>query len=86
MGGKGTAQVATGIGGRRWKGIGSDSERWEAEGRQRQRRGKVRCGGTAQAATVSGGKQQAAARRGGRQGEGTGSDSKRWEVKGKHRQ
>ena len=76
MGGKGTAQVATGSGGRRWKGIGSDSKRLEAEGRQRQRRGKM--GGGEKAETAIG--------RGGRRRRGTGSDSKRWEVKGKHRQ
>ena len=49
MGGKGKAQVATGSGGRRWKGIGSDREWWEANGRHRQRhrQGVVGGGGKA---------------------------------------
>ena len=74
MRGKGKTQAVTGRGGRRREGIGSDRERWEAEGRHRQRQGEVGGGGKAQAATG----------RGGRQREGIGSDRERWEAKGRH--
>ena len=72
MGGGGKAHAATGRGGRHREGTGSDNNKWETEGRHRQRYGEVGGIGMAQAATG----------RGGRQREGTGSDSERWEATG----
>ena len=63
-------QAAIRRGGRRRDGTGTDTERWEAKGRHRQRYGEVRGRGTAQAAI----------RRGGRHREGTGSDREWWEA------
>ena len=94
VGGKGTAQAATGRGGRQGEGIGkgSDREWWEAEERHRQRQGVV--GGIEakgrhrqrhrQGVVGGGGKAQAATGSGGRQRDGTGSDRERWEAKGRH--
>ena len=70
------AETATGSGGRRREGTGSDREWWEAVERHRQRQGVVGGKGTAQAATG----------RGGRRREGTGSDRERWEAVGRQRQ
>ena len=73
--GGGKEQTATGRGGRRRGGIGSDRESWKAEGRHRQRQGEVGGGAKAQAATA----------RDGRPTEGIGSDRERWEAEGRHR-
>ena len=76
MGGGREAQAATVRGGRRRGGIGSDSERWEAEGRHRLRWEEVGGRGEAQAEVL----------RGGRRRRGRGSGIERWEAVGRHRQ
>jgi len=72
----GDGAAATGRGGRRRDGSGSDRASWEAERRLRQRQGEM--GGERKA--------QAATGRGGRRREGIGSDRERWEAVGMHRQ
>ena len=79
VGGGGKAQAAierVGGDGRKRENIGSDRERWVAEGRLRQRQGEVGGERKAQAATGKDGSRR----------DGTCSDRERWKAVGMHRQ